>query len=120
MAPYMLLFRSLALGILGACLMLLAQRPECEVRLVPAPVRTVQAPPPASIVDIASGVAPTQLGSLVHLGPGEHVIAVGERPVAGDLEAGALLAQLDARSGNYVDLTVAGSTGPRRLLVLLH
>ena len=118
----MLLFRSLALGILGACLMLLAQRPECEVRLAQLPpvVRTVQAPPPASIVDIASGVAPTQLGSLVHLSPGEHVIAVGERPVAGDLEAGALLAQLDARSGNYVDLTVAGSTGPRRLLVLLH
>src|SRR5689334_8077711 len=111
----MLLFRSLALGLLGACLMLLAQHPEGEVRIVQLPPIVRPAPPPASIVDVAAGVTAGQLGALVHLAPGEHVVAVGERPVVGDLEAGALLAQLDARSGNFVDLTVAGATGPRRL-----
>lgn len=118
----MLLFRSLALGFLGACLLLLAQRPECEVRIAQLPpmVRTVQAPPAASIVDVASGIGAAQLGALLHLAPGEHVISVGERPVTGDLEAGAVLAQVDARSGSYVDLTVGGAFGPRRLLVLLH
>jgi hypothetical protein len=117
----MFAFRSLALGLLGACLMLLARGPQCEVRLVPSPVVTrVPAPPPASIVDVAPGIAGNQLGALVHLAPGEHVIAVGEREVAGDLEAGAVLAEASPRSGSYIDLTVASATGPRRMLVLMH
>ena len=117
----MLLFRSLALGLLGACVMLLAHRPECEIRFAPSSVvARASAPPSAAIVDVAPGIAAAQLGPLVRLAPGERVIAVGEHAVSGDLEAGAVLAALDARSGSYVDLTVAGAVGPRRVLVLLH
>jgi hypothetical protein len=115
----MLLFRSLVLGLLGACLMLLA-RPHYEVRMV-APV--VLPPPSQSavqIVDIATGVAPNQVGALVHLMPDEHVVAVGERPVVSDIEAGAVVADSGAHSGGYLDLTVGGPAGPRRVLVLLH
>ncbi len=98
--------------------MLLASHPRCEVATPTVVMR--QAPPPASIVDIASGVAPSQLPALVRLAPGEHVIAVGDRPVSGDLEAGAVLADASPHAGGYLDLTVTGAVGPRRLLVLLH
>jgi hypothetical protein len=117
----MLLYRSLALGFMGACLMLLARRPECAIRFAPAPVVVhAPAPPSAAIVDVAPGIAAAQLGPLVRLAPGEHVVAVGEHAVSGDLEAGAVLAAMEARSGSYVDLTVAGAIGSRRVLVLLH
>jgi hypothetical protein len=117
----MLLFRSLALGMLGACLLLLAKRQEYEIRVAPAPaVMRAPALPAAAIVDVAPGIAGVQLDSLVRLAPGEHVVAVDEHAVSGDFEAGALLASLDARAGKYIDLTVAGGTAERRVLLLLH
>ena len=116
----MLLFRSLAVGLMGACVMLLAVRPAYDVRVAqeppPAPV---VAPTSASIVDVARGVAPEQVPSLIALAPGEHVVAIGDRAVANDLDAGAELVA-GARGGGFLDLDVRGARGERRVLVLLH
>jgi hypothetical protein len=70
--------------------------------------------------DAANGVPLAQLASLVRLGGGEHVIAVDDRAVTGDLAAGATIATLEARP-RFVDLTVAGGrAGERRVVLLLH
>jgi hypothetical protein len=117
----MLLFRSLALGLLGACFLLLAMRP-ATTHVVDHVDRVVYraAPPVATLVDVAMGVPAAQLGSLVHLEAGEHVIAIDDRPVTGDLDAGAVLAQLTSRPA-FVDLEIAGGHGgQRRVVLLLH
>jgi hypothetical protein len=117
----MLLFRSLVLGLLGACILLLAMRPPTRLRIEHD--RTViyrPSPPVATLVDVANGVPLAQLASLVRLGGGERVIAVDDRAVTGDLAAGAALATLEARP-RFVDLTVAGGhAGERRVVLLLH
>jgi hypothetical protein len=114
----MLLFRSLAIGLLGACCLLLATRPAAEViqreRIVYRP-----SAPSATLIDVAAGVSATQLGGLVKLQRDEHVTAIDDRPVSGDLDAGAVLAQLDARPA-FVDLEIdGGASGHRRVVLLL-
>jgi hypothetical protein len=122
----MLVFRSLALGLLGACCLLFASHPLVELHVVHerpvlAPMAaTVSAPTPATIVDIAPGLAPAQIASLIQLAPDEHVASVDDTPVHGDLDAGALLASHELLGGHYVDLGVANASGARRVLVLLH
>lgn len=120
----MLLFRSIVVGLLGACCLLLAARPRCEVavRSLPAFAPNVSAwdGPRPTIIDVAPLMAQGEVARLVRLVPGEHVIAVGDVHVAGDVEAGAVLAGVDQRPGHYIDLTVAGPLGERRVLVLLH
>lgn len=129
----MFVFRSLALGLLGACFWLLATRPVAiVVRDPPRVVSTLDdvrrlsgiglvAPLEApTIIDVAPGVTAAQLPSLVHLRNGEHVTTVDETPVAGDLDAGRVIAQLDLHSRSFIDLDVAGPHGERRVLVLLH
>ena len=114
----MLLFRSIALGLLGACFVLLATRPLYEVRLVRSPPRVL--PPAASIVDVAAVVAPSAIGSLVRLAPGERVVAVDDHPVYDPIDAALRLQRRAPHAGEYVDLTVAGPADTRRVLVLLH
>ena len=120
----MLLFRSIVVGLLGACCLMLAARPRCEiaVRSAPGPrlLPSTWAGPPPTLIDVAPLVAPGELANLLRLSRGEHVIAVDDARVAGDLEAGALLAKVDLAPKHYVDLTVAGPLGERRVLVLLH
>jgi hypothetical protein len=120
----MLLFRSIVVGLLGACCLLLAVRPRCEIAVRslpagPARVSSWEGPRP-TIIDVAPLIAPGELAKLLRLAPGEHVIAIDDARVAGDLEAGALLAKVELAPKHYVDLTVAGSLGERRVLVLLH
>ena len=117
-AQRMLLFRSIALGLLGACFVLLATRPLYEVRLVRSPPRVL--PPAASIVDVAAVVAPSAIGSLVRLAPGERVVAVDDHPVYDPIDAALRLQRRAPHAGEYVDLTVAGPADTRRVLVLLH
>lgn len=105
----MLVFRSLVLGLLGACAILLAQAANRPV--------VVQAAAPtnrATIIDVAPGI--TDVIPLLGLAPGEHVIAVGDEAVRTDLEAGAAIRETRQAPGHYVDLT----TTNRRVLVLLH
>jgi len=119
----MLLFRSFVLGLLGACCLLLASRPPVEVRIVreAQPViwpRTAPAPA-ASIVDIAPGLSAEQIAPLVGLAANEHVVAVDDAR-AGDLDAGTLMASGALAPHRYIDLSVVGPRGPRRVLVLVH
>lgn len=115
----MLVFRSLALGLVGACFLLLAFRPAYEVR-IEQPQPTPVPRDSSTIIDVASGVAPGQLSALIKLGPGEHVASVDDVPVAGDLDAGAAIAARDHRAGSFIDVEVAGARSSRRVLVLLH
>jgi hypothetical protein len=115
----MLLFRSVALGLLGACFLLLAVRSPPATHVVDRVVYR-PAPPAAALIDVAPGLPVARLGSLVQLAPGEHVVAVDDRAATGDLDAGAMLAQLDPRPA-FVDLEIAGGPGgPRRVVLLLH
>ena len=111
----MLVFRSLALGLIGACFLLLAFRPAYVVRVERPPAQAA-----ATLVDVGRGVAPGDLAQLVHLGAGEHVIEVDDRAVDGDLDAGAAIAAHDLRPGSFIDLTVERDGARRRVLVLLH
>ena len=74
---------------------------------------------PVNVIDVAPGVAPAQIASLIQLAPGEHVSAIDDRVPASDLEVGAAIASLPRR-GQFLDLTVASPIGDRRVLVLLH
>ena len=82
----------------------------------PAPVRSEA----VSVVDIAHGVSPSELSALVRLATDERVIAVDDRPVANDLAAGAAIAERGLGAGKFLDLTVGGARGSRRVLVLMH
>ena len=73
-----------------------------------------------SVVDVAYGVDASQLSALVRLATDERVIAVDDRPVANDLAAGAAIAERGLGTGKYLDLTVGGARGKRRVLVLMH
>lgn len=100
----MLVFRSLVIGLLGACCLLLAQRQRVELRtpfVIRPGISTWDGTLPPTIVDVSPLVAQDQLDALVRLRPGEHVIA------------------MDAPQ-HYVDVTVAGPFGERRVLVLMH
>jgi len=91
-------------------------RMRSEPTRVVSPVRTEA----VSVVDVAHGVDAGALGSLVRLRADERVVAVDDQPVANDLAAGALIAARGLGSGKYVDLTIGGATGRRRILVLMH
>jgi hypothetical protein len=124
----MLLFRSLALGLLGACFFLLATRPvTIVVRQPPAievpnlsGIRGVPAPPGPTVIDVAPNVDSAMLPSLIQLGDREHVVSVNDQRVSSDLDAGRVLAATWLQPQRFVDLDVTGPRGDRRVLVLLH
>jgi len=127
----MLLFRLLTTAVCVACVVMLATiHPARIVQLAPPmPPRNEAgcrgAPcgdraPPVSVVDVANGVAPEGLASLVHLRPTEWVIAINDRAVDTDLPLEALFASLVPRAGEFIDLTVTSASGERRVLILLH
>ena len=112
----MTLFRSVTAGLLGACVVLLTRlQPAAVHASSPRPVIATNA---ATIVDVSPQV--TDVTSLVHLAPGEHVVAVGEQTVDSDLAAGAAIAASRQGSGRYLDLTIADAVASRRVLVLMH
>jgi hypothetical protein len=118
----MLLFRSLTIGLIGACFLMQLERlqtappatPSIRVASVVAATQPVAS---ATIIDVAGGVSPRQLSSLVHLDRDERVLAVDDRAVDSDLEAGAAIA---AHANGYIDLTVGSTAGGRRVLMILH
>jgi hypothetical protein len=127
----MFVYRSIALGLLGACCLLLAMRPPIAVvshapgQILVASSREVASvhacvAPGSTIVDVATGVNAAQLAALLHLLPDERVVSIDDVPVAGTLDAGVALAGVELRRGRYVDLGVKSDWGERRVLVLLH
>jgi S1-C subfamily serine protease len=125
----MLLFRSLALGLLGACFFLIATRPTTiVVRQAATPIdvpnlsgmRGLPAPRGPAVIDVAPNVDAAMLTSLVQLRADERVVAINDVRVANDLDAGRMLATLSLQPQRYIDLQIGGSGGERRILVLLH
>nr|HEX4316995.1 hypothetical protein [Kofleriaceae bacterium] len=126
----MMLYRSLVVGLLAACLVMLArQRREIRVVHVPAPglaaslcagprvasiypslrpshrppmLRVPQVAVAPTLVDVSPLVPSSQLLSLVHLQPTEQIASV------------------DAHPGSYTDVTLRGARGERRVLLLVH
>ena len=117
----MLLFRSLTVGLLGACIYSVLQVAAPAPAPVVASAATELAPPSVTVVDVAAGVPPIQVVELLRLGAEERVIAVDDRDVTSDLAAGAAITDR-ARSRRFVDLTIGRGAGAptRRLLVLMH
>lgn len=124
----MFAFRSLVVGLLGACCLLLAMRPPVTV-VAPGPGHALATTPSAlqpcassgpTIVDVAPGVTAAQLPSLLHLLPEERVVSVNDAPVASTLDAGVALGKVELAHGQFLDLEIASTWGNRRLLVLLH
>jgi hypothetical protein len=122
----MFLFRSLTIGLLGACVMLLVRiEPSSHtttfVTSTPEPAPPAAVGSTATIVDVAPGLAGAVVPSLIRLAPGERVVTVDDRAVASDLEAGAVISAHGSGAGSFVDLEVASDTGDRRrVLVLMH
>ncbi|HEY5938258.1 MAG TPA: hypothetical protein VIU61_26585 [Kofleriaceae bacterium] len=121
------LFRSLTVGLLGACLYTILQLTAAApgTRAGPAvaaadPVPPSPAPPSVTVVDVAHGVSPAQIVDLLHLGLGERVVAVDDLEVGSDLEAGVVIAGRGTRTREFVDLTIARGDTTRRVLVLQH
>ena len=84
----------------------------------PAPIAATYQP--VTVVDIARTVHPSDLSTHVRLRADERVVSVNDRPVANDLAAGAAIAEHSLAAGKFIDLTVSGADGSRRVLVLLH
>jgi S1-C subfamily serine protease len=117
----MFLFRSLTIGLLGACVLLLVRADLSGRTTAPPPALDHSAPTAATIVDVAPGVPGATVSSLIRLSPGERVVAVDDRAVDSDLEAGVAISTHPPTSGAFVDLEVASGEGEhRRVLVLMH
>ena len=127
----MILFRSLALGLLGACFFLLATRPVTIVVRQPeipnlSGIRGVPTAGP-TVIDVARDAGPSIVPSLIRLAEGEHVVTIDDVAVANDLDAGRMLGERwlvtegpPIAQHRYIDLEVQGPRGERRVLVLLH
>ena len=100
------------IGLLGACLAM-AVEPRGLRRINPPPVGDA-----VTVIDVAYGVAPATIASLVRLSPGERIVEVDDRPVANELAAGVLLGER-AVSRRFIDLSIGGDGPARRVLVLL-
>ena len=120
----MVLFRSLTVGMLGACLYLLwavrssDEPPPSAVSL--AEIVAAATAGSVAIVDVSAAADDTALLGLIRLAPEEQVIAVDGEPAASNLVAGALIRERVPGTGGYLDLAIRGPEGPRRLLVLRH
>lgn len=111
--------RTLHLGFVVFVVVLLATI-EIAWRRAEAPVAVTTAAASVTVVDVARGLDPAALATIVRLRADERVTAVDDRAVANDLAAGAAIAERPRGSGSFVDLTVTGAHGSRRVLVLLH
>lgn len=122
----MLVFRSVSVGLLFACFALLVVRPAVHVRVAHEAVQpaTIAIPEPApivpTIIDVAPGITAAQLATTIHLAPGEQIVAIDDIAVSGTLGAGMWLAARELRSRQFIDFTVDGPAGERRVLALLH
>ena len=124
-----MLLRLLTTGLCATGVILLATFQPVRLEVVrpvvvsPEVQRVARAPGPTPgvrIVDVAEQVGPAKLAEIVYLKGGERVTAINDRPVDDDQLAIEAISSLALRAGQYVDLTVTGATGERRVLVLLH
>ena len=132
-------FRSVVVGLVGACLYFVVNLPEREAgssserqelevlrrEVVMQRARAEvysQVARSMDVVDVAASVPATSVPGLVRVSASEHIVAVDDHPVASDLVAGGLIIER-AHRGGYVDLTIEerdGSGLGRRVLVVMH
>lgn len=74
----------------------------------------------ATIVDVARGVEVGMLARIVQIAGDERIVAIDDQPVENDIAAGAAIAHRSLGANTYLDLSVAGPRGKRRVLVLMH
>ncbi|HET7504344.1 MAG TPA: hypothetical protein VFK02_25155 [Kofleriaceae bacterium] len=124
-----MLLRLLTTGVCLVCVVMVAAALPLRVevvRPVPAPMSAsaLRAPrdaaPALSVVDVAAGVSPSALVSLLGLASNEWISAINDAPIYSDLEAGARVVAMAPRPGQFVDLTVSSRRTERRVLVLMH
>ena len=123
----MFLFRSFSVGLIGACCLLLATRPQTalvlagppQVVVMPASEPTCEAPPSApgvTVIDVAPSVTGELLAQMIALAANERITAIDDVPVRDGRAALSALA-LDGRQ--YVDVQIGSDAGAtRRVLVL--
>ncbi|MDQ3369479.1 MAG: hypothetical protein M3680_28970 [Myxococcota bacterium] len=124
----MFLSRSVMLGLCGVAVVfftnlwsVIDERSRASSAPGSSAIRTVVAhAEPISVVDVAHGADPAALATFIRLRGDERVVAVGDRAVANDLAAGAEIAAHRIGAGRFLDLTVRGAEGSRRVLVLVH
>jgi len=114
----MLLFRSLSVGLLGACVLLLATRRTPPPRIEHEKELVAVASHAPTIIDVAPNVSAAQIATLVRLAPNERVTAVDDHPVTGNLDARTVIGSPIGHE--FIDLTIAGGGRERRVLVLIH
>lgn len=124
-------FRSFAVGLLGACCLLLATRPQTQLVLANSPpilmVPTPEQPTcdeawtpsvPVTVIDVAPGVTGTLLAQLIVLAANEHITAIDDVHMTAT-EGRTALAALGPLHRQYVDVAITSDTGTsRRVLVL--
>ena len=121
----MFLLRLVTTSLCAACFVLLVTFKPVQV------VMPALAPPepgpcllertqPLTVIDVAAGVTGPQLGELLRLRAGERIIAVNDHRLGADIAPASVIAGLPPEPGGFIDLTVAGYTVERRVLVLLH
>jgi hypothetical protein len=120
----MLLLRLVTTSLCAACFALLVTFKPVQVVMraaaPPAPGPCVlERAQPLTVIDVAAGATAPQLGELLRLRSGERIIAVNDHRLGGDI-APSVIAALPPEPGGFIDLTVAGYTAERRVLVLLH
>ncbi len=123
----MFLYRSLTVGLLGACCFMLTRRPAViPVQLelpTPASIAVAQQAP-LQVIDVAANAAPDQVAQLVKLAPGERIAMVDDlevdNPVTAVLDVMMSAARKEPGWRNFVDLTVRGGADERRILLLMH
>jgi|MudIll2142460700_1097286.scaffolds.fasta_scaffold02156_8 hypothetical protein len=116
----MLVSRTLNLGLVVFAVALLVGTVVEKARSRERPHAALATTEAVTVVDVARGVDAGTLGSLVRLRADERVIAVDDRAVENDFAAGAAIAERALGPGKFLDLTVAGASGSRRVLVLMH
>lgn len=125
----MFLLRLVTTALCAACVVLLVTFQ--PVRIVTAPASPLPpivpgpclGPPrtqPLTVIDVAAGVTPSQLGELLHLRSDEHITAVNDRPLTCSVAVPEQIAERAPRAGGYIDLTVTSEMTERRILVLMH
>lgn len=116
----MFVSRTLTLGLFVFAVALLVSTILEKVRLREEHVRVDAAAivTPLTVVDVAHGVD-ANIG-LVRLREDERVSAVDDELVHDDAAANELISARSRSAGKYVDLTVTGTRGSRRVLVLMH
>jgi hypothetical protein len=114
-----MLLRLLSTALCAICVVLLATSKPVRVVMLPqhAPL---DASTPVSVVDVAAGVPARDLPALIRLRHGERVIAINDRPIAGNLEAGGEIASSGLAPGGFLDVAIAGGRAERRVLMLMH